>query len=96
MDQYFDYNITPEEIDKAISQSIDKLDEILKYAYYKKTDLRAITYTGLTLAGMAGTVGIPAVILVAVTEGILGALMIAGGAIGLTLILPPLSVAFVT
>ena len=98
MDQYFDYNITPEEIDKVISQSIDKLDEILKYACYKKTDLSAVTYAGLTLAGMSGTLGTAALIVVGVTEGLLGALMIAGGVgvFGLICILPPLSVSLVT
>ena len=40
MDQYFDYDITTEEIDKMISQSIDKLDDILKYdGRYKKSKI---------------------------------------------------------
>ena len=36
MEKYFEDDITPEEIDKMISESIDKLDDILKYGKSKE------------------------------------------------------------
>ena len=67
MDQYFDSDITTEEIDKKISQSIDKLDEILKYdGRYKKSKIGEFfenleTFTTGLAYGAMGLNGIIAV-----------------------------------